>query len=69
VAEMWWKPTNVDLQDWLEAHIYLFTCQESAYLDEEIAIFKDKYLFECLHEILWDEFQVNLYKLLESLVE
>jgi hypothetical protein len=60
---------KVEIHDCLKASIHEFACQESAYIGEDVERFKEKYLFECLHEIFSVEFLVNLHERMERLVE
>jgi len=60
---------EADIQDWPKERIHEFACQESAYVGEDVEIFKDRHLFKCLYEIFWVEFSVNLHKSLERLIE
>jgi hypothetical protein len=42
---------KVEIQDWLQVRKREFSYLESAYVGEDFARFKHRYLFECLHEI------------------
>jgi len=67
--EVKWKLVKVEIQNWLEERVHEFTCQESAYVGKDVMGFKDEYLFECLNEIFWAGFSINLHKYLEWLTK
>jgi len=69
IKKMCWKSTKANIQDWLKERIHEFTYQESSHVGEHVARYKDRYLLECLHEILWVELLVNLHKWMERLTK
>lgn len=53
---MQWRSKKVEIEEWLEEKVHEFTHQESAFVGDNVDRFKDKYLFECLDEVLYAEF-------------